>query len=83
MSWLYDKKPQKFGGIDGKRDPDDWGYMCGYCKNTFQGDLEQYNEHMKSAKHTMCKGVNDKLDKELARSRGLYVGKIGDRNEKQ
>jgi len=79
LSWLYDKNPQK-QGLTGKKDPNDWGYMCGYCKNTFQSDQEQLIEHGKSPKHTMCKGVNDKFDKELARSRGLYVGKIGARN---
>jgi len=72
MSWLYDKKPQAIGD---KKDKHDWGLMCGFCKNTFQNDEEQYEEHIKSPKHTMCKGVNDKFNKQLAIERGIYIDK--------
>ena len=72
MSWLYDKRPLEKGD---RKNKDDWGLMCGYCKNTFQADEEQYDEHMDSPKHTMCRGENHKFNKQLAIERGIYVDK--------
>lgn len=72
MSWLYDKRPLEKGD---KKNKDDWGFMCGYCKNTFQSDKQQLDDHLNSPKHTMCKGENDKFDKQLAIERGIYVDK--------
>lgn len=87
MSWLYDKKPQKVG----QRNPDEWGFYCGYCGNTFQADLQQLDahqfhdnnmtleEHLQWRKdndeHRSCKGEKDKYNKQLAIQRGCHYEK--------
>lgn len=72
MAWLYDVKDKKTGNRSGN-DPNDWGYLCGFCLNTFQSDEQQLADHQNSPKHTMCKGVNDKFNKDLAIERGVYI----------
>jgi len=68
MSWLTDVKPKERRELEKRKE---WGYMCGYCHNSFFGDLQQLEDHQNSEKHTMCKGENDKYNKELAKERGL------------
>ena len=70
MSWLYDqKRPKKAGDVDKNA----WGFLCAYCGNTFQNDQQQLDDHLDSPKYTMCKGVNDKFDKEKAIEKGIFI----------
>ncbi len=70
MSWLKDVKSPKARALEKRKD---WGFMCGYCSNSFFGDQQQLNDHMNAGKHKMCKGVNDTYDKALATKRGLDI----------
>ena len=68
MSWLRDVKSPKARALEKRRD---FGFMCGYCSNSFFGDLQQLDDHQNAGKHKMCKGKDDVYDKELAIQRGL------------
>lgn len=69
MSWFTDVKP--FGQKSKLPTRKDWGFICPYCSNVFFGDRQQLEDHQNVGKHQMCKGENDKYDKELAIERGL------------
>ncbi len=69
MSWLTDVKPYGQNTKLPKRKA--WGFLCGYCNNSFFRDKQQLDDHQKVGKHKMCKGVDDVYDKELAIKRGL------------
>lgn len=74
MSWLSDVKP--FGKKNKLPRREGWGFGCGYCSNSFFGDLQQLKDHQNAGKHKMCKGENDKYDKALAIKRGIdYEGR--------
>lgn len=62
MSWLQDVKSKKGRALEKRKD---CGYFCGYCSNSFEGDIQQLEDHQKVGKHEMCKGVEDKFDNEL------------------
>jgi len=62
MSWLTDVQSPKARELEKRKG---WGYICGYCSNAFEGDSLQLDEHQNAGKHKMCKGVDDKFDKEL------------------
>jgi len=61
MSWLQDVKTKKQRALE---DREVSGFFCGYCSNRFSGDLQQLHDHQNAGKQ-MCKGVDDKFDKEL------------------
>ena len=65
MSWLRDVKPQKARELEKRKE---WGYMCGYCSNSFFGDMQQLEDHQ-NVETGMCKGKDDKFDKELYEQR--------------
>ncbi len=69
MSWLNDVKPYGQNPKLSKRK--DFGFLCGYCNNSFFGDKQQLDDHQNAGKHKMCKGKDDVYDKELAIERGL------------
>lgn len=71
MSWLTDTKP--FSQNSKKEKRRDWGFLCGYCNNSFFCDMQQLEDHQKVGEHKMCKGENDKYDRQLAIERGLRV----------
>jgi len=71
MSWLRDVKSSKQRSLEQRKD---WGYMCGYCSNSFFADLNQLEEHQ-NVETGMCKGKDDKYDKELAIERGIHYVK--------
>jgi len=70
MSWLKDVKSPKARDLEKRKE---WGFMCGYCSNSFFGDQQQLDDHMNAGKHKMCKGKLDVYDKQLAIQRGLDI----------
>lgn len=61
MSWLSDVKNNKQRALEEDRD---WGFMCGYCSNSFFNDYQQLEDHQNAGKHKMCKGKDDKFQGE-------------------